>query len=219
MAEEGHIAHPPSPRRLLLLSLAAFAAGTALTLCFVLPAEFHIDPTGFGKFTGLDRLAGPEEIRIAAPAGRGTIASTTATPFRTDTIDIPLTRGDNPDGSELEYKVGMKDGDTLTYAWEVVDPPPADQFYYDFHSQSDPDPKVRVLSHKAATAISESGALSAPFNGIHGWYFQNQSDKKVIVRLRLAGFYRLLSAEEMAAAEAAAPPAIPFPAAAPTPQN
>jgi hypothetical protein len=31
----------------------------------------------------------------------------------------------------------------------------------------------------------------APFDGIHGWYFQNQSDKKVVVHLKLSGFYEL----------------------------
>jgi hypothetical protein len=29
----------------------------------------------------------------------------------------------------------------------------------------------------------------APFDGIHGWYFQNQSDKKVVVHLKLSGFF------------------------------
>jgi hypothetical protein len=31
--------------------------------------------------------------------------------------------------------------------------------------------------------------LTAPFDGVHGWYLQNQSDHPVVVRLQLAGFY------------------------------
>jgi hypothetical protein len=32
----------------------------------------------------------------------------------------------------------------------------------------------------------------APFEGIHGWYFQNQSDKALTVHLKLSGFYDLI---------------------------
>jgi hypothetical protein len=52
------------------IAAAAAVAGSALFVLFVLPAEFHRDPTGFGKLTGLDRLAGPEVVTVAAaPAG------------------------------------------------------------------------------------------------------------------------------------------------------
>ena len=220
MATEGHVPNPPSARRLLGLSAIALVIGSIVVLGFILPAEYHIDLTGFGRLTGLNRLAGPEEIQVSAPVGATPIAPETATAFRTDTIDISLEPGGSFEGSELEYKVGMKAGDVLVYSWEVPNPPPADEFYYDFHSQSDPDPKVRVLSHKATTGAKESGALTAPFNGIHGWYFQNQSEGKVTVHLRLAGFYHLLSAKELAAAEAAAPPPdIPIPPLDSQPQN
>lgn len=220
MASEGHVPNPPSAGRLLGLSAVALAIGSIVVLGFILPAEFHVDLTGFGRLTGLDRLAGPEEVQVSAPAAATPIAPETATAFRTDVIDIPLEPGGSFEGSELEYKVGMKAGDVLVYSWEVPNPPPADEFYYDFHSQSDPDPKVRILSHKATTGVRESGALTAPFNGIHGWYFQNQSEGKVAVRLRLAGYYRLLSAEELAAAEAVAPPPdIPIPPPASQPQK
>ncbi len=34
--------------------------------------------------------------------------------------------------------------------------------------------------------------MVAPFDGIHGFYLQNQSEKPVQVRLRIAGFYDLI---------------------------
>ncbi len=220
MTSEGHVPNPPSARRLLGLSAIALAIGSVVVLGFILPAEFRVDLTGFGKLTGLDRLAGQEEVTVSAPTGSTPIAPETTTAFRTDVIDIPLASDGAFEGSELEYKVAMKAGDTLVYSWEVLNPPPADEFYYDFHSQSDPDPKVRILSHRATTGVKERGALTAPFNGIHGWYFQNQSEGKVTVRLHLAGFYRLLSAQELAAAEAAAPPPdIPIPPPDAPPKN
>ena len=212
MSSEGHVPNPPSSKRLVTLTLAGLVVGTLLMLLFVLPAEFHIDLTGFGASTDLNRLAGAEEVQVKAPAGAAaTLTHMTNVAFRTDQVDIPLESGDQPDGSEIEYKVRMAAGDGLVYSWEVLNPaPPADQFYYDFHSQSDPEPKVKVMSHKQATGLKEAGSLSAPFNGIHGWYFQNQSDKKITVRLHLAGFYRLVTPEELAAAAAGAPPAFPL---------
>jgi HupE / UreJ protein len=117
-----------------------------------------------------------------------------AIPFRTDNIDIPLTSSEEiTDGrltSELEYKVKMNAGDTLIYSWTVSDVP-AEEFYYDFHGESPPHPTSVVQSYQAQTGIESHGALITPFTGIHGWYFQNQSIKPVVVHLKLAGFYEL----------------------------
>ena len=65
---------------------------------------------------------------------------------------------------ELEYKIQMKAGGTVVYSW----------FY------------------EKGTGAKASGALTAPWEGIHGWYWQNQSAGPVVVRLRIAGFYELV---------------------------
>src|SRR5689334_16231329 len=94
----------PSLKTSTLLAIAGVAAlvGSAGFVMFVLPAEFHRDPTGFGKLTGLDRLAGPEvESVAAAPAGANQTARYYQGAFRSDVIEIVLP----PDtGNELEYK-------------------------------------------------------------------------------------------------------------------
>ena len=84
----------------------------------------------------------------------------------------------------------MKPGQTLVYSWSVNAPP--EEFYTDFHSEMRPAPKETVISHKAAVGVSGNGAMVAPFDGIHGWYLQNQSEKPVVVHLKLSGFYELL---------------------------
>jgi hypothetical protein len=43
---EGQTSNPPSIGRLIVITLGAAAAATALTLFVVLPAEFGRDPTG-----------------------------------------------------------------------------------------------------------------------------------------------------------------------------
>lgn len=197
-ATEGHAANPPSRRKLAVLVAGGFVAASLITVCAVLPAEFHLDPTGFGAATGLMSLSAAPETK-SAPASSATPGQPAATtlareypaPFRTDTIDIPL-KGASSEGSELEYKVRMKPGATLVYSWSVNAPP--EEFYYDFHSQQlpSPGPKEVVISHKAGLGVGGNGALVAPFEGIHGWYLQNQSEKPVVVHLKLSGFYELL---------------------------
>ena len=75
---------------------------------------------------------------------------------------------------ELEWKVRMKAGETLVYSWQVQ--APADQFYFDFHGESVPKPKVTVVSYRKGMGNAGNGSMVAPFDGIHGWYLQNQTD-------------------------------------------
>ena len=139
---EGQISTPPSRGKLAAMTGGALVAASVLAVLFVLPAEYQLDPTGFGKLTGLDQLAGPEVVQAApvtagaAPASTGVapsgeIARYSTTAYRTDTIDIPLPGGDG----ELEYKVKMKAGDTLTYSWTVEGNDDPMLFYFDFHSE------------------------------------------------------------------------------------
>jgi len=178
----------------LALTAAAPLGASAIFVLFVLPAEFHRDPTGFGRLTGLDRLAGPEVITAAAaPAGPNSTVRSYATGYRSDVVDIALPPDEK---GELEYKVKMKIGDTLIYSWTVTgDEAHPEWFYYDFHGESWPNPegaKSTVMEYSQATGLNGNGALVAPFEGVHGWYVQNQSDKPVVVHLKLSGFYELV---------------------------
>ena len=197
VAEEGHTPSPPSRKALLWQILGALVVASLIVVGFVLPAEFNKDPTGFGKLTGLSKLSAPQEVKVAAPKTGQPIAHAYATPWRTDTISIPLTSAEAGEGSELEWKVKMKPGETMVYSMTVSDLTNPEEFYFDFHSQSVPHPKVEVISHEARTGDHANGALVAPFEGIHGWYLQNQSVKTVVVHLKLAGFYELMTPSDI----------------------
>jgi hypothetical protein len=188
-------AETPALSRAKLASLLGGALGLAvLTLVlFVLPAEFRMDPTGFGKLTGLEKLAAPPPPTVVAPAPASASASAqfSATPYRTDSIDIPLAANDD----ELEYKVRMKRGDAITYSWTAdgIDDP--DLFYFDFHGELHPAPAgapQTIAEYAQQTGLHSSGSLRAPFDGVHGWYLQNQSEKPVVVHLKVSGFYELV---------------------------
>ena len=190
---EGRTSRPPSRRALLAILAGGVATASAITVFAVLPAEFHIDPTGVGAMTGLMALsakpaAQPAPAATASPAPVP-MAHDYPAPFRSDTIDIPLKPGDQ-DGSEIEYKVHMIAGQSLIYSWTVA--AAKDEFYADFHSEQRPSAKENVISHKVGLMTSANGAMTAPFEGIHGWYLQNQSAKPVVVHLKIAGFYDLL---------------------------
>jgi hypothetical protein len=51
---------------------------------------------------------------------------------------------------------------------------------------------VKVVEYLQATGTSSNGMLIAPMEGVHGWYFQNQSVGPVTVHLKLSGFYELV---------------------------
>ena len=38
-------------------------------------------------------------------------------------------------------------------------------------------------------------SLAAPFDGIHGWYFNNESDNDIVLDIEIVGFYELYEEE------------------------
>jgi hypothetical protein len=189
---EGHIEVAPPRKTLFMVLGGGLLVATAILVGAVLPAEYHIDPLGIGKATGLLQMSRPAEAEVimSANAASTAVANFYTTAFRTDTVEIPLAAaGDADHRDQLEWKVRMKVGDTLVYSWRAD--VSAEQFYVDFHGQTDPTPDVKVLTYKKGQAATDSGAMVAQFDGIHGWYLQNQSEQPVIMHLKLSGFYEM----------------------------
>jgi hypothetical protein len=198
MTTEGQISKPLSARRMLAITAGALIVASVIVFGAILPAEFNWDPLGVGKVTGLGRLWAPREVAFDTSKTDVPLAREYPSGFRSDTIEIPLRReGDPTRGDELEYKVRMNKDATLIYEWSVSDIPNADEFYYDFHGHTLAEKKeMTVATYTQATATSANGALTAPFDGVHGWFFQNQSINPVIVRVRISGFYELIAPGE-----------------------
>lgn len=187
---------PPMPRSRLILALVGAAVlAVLIVLGAVLPAEFNRDPLGVGRLSGLSRLWAPDDQAVDPASGGAALAREYDVPFRTDVVEIPL--GDflaGADKSELEYKVRMKKDATLIYGWEVIGASDPRDFHFDQHGHTTPAPgqAMTVATYRQAFALKQQGALTAPFDGIHGWQFSNSSERPVTVRLRLAGFYELI---------------------------
>lgn len=189
-----------SGRTLALITGGGLLAGTLIVVGAIMPAEFNVDPLGLGKLSGIARLWAPDEKSIDANTSSGPLAREYDVPLRSDVVEIPLTDFlGGAKGSELEYKVRMKEGATLIYEWQVIGAGNANDFHYDFHGHTTPGAKgeeMTVASYKQSYGLSQQGALTAPFDGIQGWQFSNSSEKPVVVQVKLTGFYELVPAGE-----------------------
>jgi hypothetical protein len=184
-----------SLRRMLVLTASAAFAGVMIVLGFVLPAEFHHDPLGLGKLSGVDALWAPPELKAKTNGVSGTTVSHSyQAPFRTIIVEIPMKATGNPEGGdELEYKVHLAKGASYIYSWDTRGLPGPDQFYSEFHGHTLGERQNMVVAdYRKAIGAKDNGALTAPFEGIHGWYFQNQSDYPVMVKLKISGFFELI---------------------------
>jgi len=192
-----------SQRSLWLAVGTSAVVAAALFVCLVMPAEFRIDPTGIGRLTGVIRLSSPKPTAVHNVAA-GAVAAAAAdryydSGYRADVLSISLASETPQGGNELEYKVRMKAGQTLVYSWRVAGVEDPAQFYFDFHGESDATPDVKepqVIEYRQTTGLSSSGMLVAPFDGIFGWYLQNQSAEKITVAINLSGFYALIAPGE-----------------------
>ena len=184
---------------LIAATLAAAAVAALIVLGAILPAEFHKDPIGLGKLTGLSRLWAPDDKKVDPSAAGVARAREYDIAFRTDTVEIPLGGFlDGADKSELEYKVRMKKDATLTYSWEVTGLSSPRDFQFDQHGHTTPKAGegMTVATYRQGFGLKQQGALTAPFDGIQGWLFSNQADGRAVVHLKLAGFYELIPGGE-----------------------
>ena len=102
-------------------------------------------------------------------------------------VDVPV-----PAGKGLEYKLTMKKGETLVYNISFGTLADPSRMVSEFHGHT---PQVNgagdLMFYSKADGSPQSGSLTAPWDGIHGWYLKNDSARDVVVKLELAGFYDL----------------------------
>lgn len=177
-----------TPRQLTLVLAGAAVLAVAITTLVVLPAEYGIDPTGLGELAGFARLSAPAERLVETTNLAPPEVLKMTEPFATDTVTIELLPF-RLQRNGLEYKLSMHPGETLVYSWTASAP-----VYFEFHGHTaaTPDrPDIEVMNYLVGTEATQSGTLTAPLDGIHGWFFQNTTFEPVTIELHLAGNYRL----------------------------
>ena len=135
----------------------------------------------------LEHSSGAEELAVVASENTtgGTTISAAPLPITEQTAwkeEIKITIAAK---WELEYKFRMKKGAKLQYAWDTG----GTKLFYDFHGEPKGDTTGYFKSYKESTGAKSSGFLTAPFEGIHGWYWKNQTNKPVTVTLKVKGDY------------------------------
>lgn len=108
--------------------------------------------------------------------------------FRSDVIEIPVFAL-----KDLEYKLHMKQGHAVTYSWEAVGLNDPEKLLIEFHGHTvrETEAPGDLMFYKVGRSDSSSGYLVAPFEGIHGWYFSNETGEDINVILTVSGFYEL----------------------------
>lgn len=171
----------PSNRSLVKASLIAVAIAAVLLVTAILPAEYGIDPTGLGGKLGLTAL---HSAAAKAPQASGGPLQKSATPYRTNTVTVPLAPHQG-----AEIKAVMEEGQSFVFEWKAEGGP----VYFDMHGEPPNAPKDVYTSFWIGEAqASASGTFQAPFKGVHGWYWENKGDQPVTIRLKTSGFYETL---------------------------
>src|SRR5262245_21803031 len=85
----------------------------------------------------------------------------------------------------MEYKYHLEKGAGMLYSGTATGP-----VHYEMHSVPDGAPSdFAETFDKQDDRHGAHAAYTAPFTGIHGWYWQNRTQEPVTIRLTTAGFY------------------------------
>lgn len=185
---EPQTAVAPSIAGLAKTTLLAIVVAAVLLVAFVLPAEYAIDPLGTGRWLGLTDIAAPTtSVAEALPKGapmaplqNGPIGEYPQA-FAFDVADFVLQPYEY-----IEYKYQLEKGATMIYSWTA-----SGDVDHDFHGErvAGAADGPAEQSFDKRTRRQSSATYTAPFSGIHGWYWENPVGEPITVRLTSAGYY------------------------------
>ena len=174
--------------RLAVATGAALLVAGLVLVAVVLPAEYALDPLGTGAKLGLLDLGltGQQvdalEAGKGAAAGGGTILAPQDAAFKQETITFEAQPREG-----CEYKYRLEKCEALLYSWTSSAP-----MNTEFHAEPDGAPRGYAQTYEKKDGMTgASGTLTAPFSGIHGWYWENTTDQPATVTLATAGYYNL----------------------------
>lgn len=156
-------------RRLAVALTGAFLAAAVTLFAFVLPAEYGYDPLGTGAALGLNALSSQESQALVSAHNK----------LQTDSITFELAPFE-----AVEYKYRLAGGETLLFEWQANT-----ELLFDFHAEPDGAAPGFAQSFEKSRSKGEAGSYTAPFAGIHGWFWQNRTEEKASLTLRSCGFF------------------------------
>ena len=108
--------------------------------------------------------------------------------YRAEQIEIPV-----PAESDLEYMLDMKQGYSVAYQWSSSEITNSELLLAEFHGHTvrDSEEPGNVMFYKQGRGDASNGYLVAPFDGVHGWYFSNETNSDINITLSISGFYTI----------------------------
>jgi hypothetical protein len=204
----------PTTRKLVRSTVIAILVAAGLLVTVVMPSEYAIDPTGVGRTLGLTQMgelkiilaqealadAAPPQASAPAPAPAPVpvpapqvvqsqpIAApvpppvpTTDPALKTNQMSVTLKPGE---GTEIKLEV-LKNK-TVSYEWTAV----GGLVNYDTHGEPYNGEKGYFHSYNKGKQVkSDKGEFTAIFDGTHGWFWRNRSNKDVTIALKTTGDY------------------------------
>lgn len=196
---------PPSGRQIAVGSAVAVAVASVAMVFFILPAELGIDLTGFGEKTGLTGLAAtgstniylerglkrknvlfpldasakPDEATLRATLASKGVSIPANAKFVSDHWAYELLPYDS-----IEMKYKLNQGQPMIFSWHAPVP-----IHFDMHSVPDQGGNPATESFVISDAPSQTAVYVAPFTGIHGWFWQNQTLNPVTVSIEATGAF------------------------------
>jgi hypothetical protein len=176
----------PSLRTLAAASAIAAVVAAVVLVTVVLPAEYGIDPLGTGRMLGLSALseAGastpvpPPEGDTLAPVPQGAFALYPGE-YKFDSRQLVLGPYEY-----VEFKYHLAKDATMLFSWTADG-----DVMHDFHGDPDGAPANAAQSYDMQPRRRADGSFTAPFSGIHGWFWENPGAETITIRLTTAGFY------------------------------
>lgn len=178
---------PMSRQKVAAASAFAALVATVIFVGAVLPAEYGIDPLGTGEALGLLAISARGQVESIAPP----LGSTEFTPvqkgpaalyqaeYRADTAEFVLEPYEY-----VEYKYHLETGAGMVFTWEASSP-----VIHDFHGEPDNSADGGETSYDMRETAGANGSFTAPFTGIHGWYWENPGGDRITIRVTSSGFY------------------------------
>lgn len=208
----------PSTRKLLRSTVIAILVAAGLLVTVVMPSEYAIDPTGVGRTLGLTQmgelkliLAQEALAEAAAPQATAPAPTPTSAPVpapapvqqvaQVQPIEKPVTKPVTAPapalrtnqmsvtlkpGEATEIKLEMLKGKTVSYEWTAT----GGLVNYDTHGEPHNGEKGYFHSYNKGKQVkSNKGEFTALFDGTHGWFWRNRSNKDVTISLNTSGDY------------------------------
>jgi len=191
----------PSTSKLIKSTILAAVAAGVLLVTVVMPAEYGIDPTGFGKVIGLKKMGDIKASlaeEVAAEKSNNIAVKDDDEPAQAEVAVTP-----NPESADTtptilnhemqvtlapdestEIKVKTSKNNKVQYTWWTD----SGKAFFDLHADSK-KLNINYHSYEKGTEQQKEGELIAAFDGSHGWYWRNRTSNTITITLKTRGEY------------------------------